>query len=173
MFSFEAVKDLLPDLEYLAIDVNGDPAALVPKNRVVEVARLLKEKFGFLQLIDAMGHDRNERKERFEVTYNLRNHKTNERCFLKVRCDEKDPHVPSLTPVWTGCNWNEREVYDMYGVRFDGHPDLRRMYMPDDFQYYPLRKDFPLIGIPGSIPLPSREGSDPKYHIMERPEDLA
>ena len=173
MFNVEDVTQLVPGLEFEIVDVNGTPALLVPRERILEVARLLKEKFGFTQLIDVMGHDRNQRKQRFEVTYNLRNHITSKRVFLKTRCDERDPHVPSLCSVWTGCNWNEREVYDMYGVTFDGHPDMRRMYMPDDFQYYPLRKDFPLIGIPGSIPLPSHEGSDERFHIMERPEDLA
>lgn len=173
MFNFEDLKSIVPGLEFETVDVRGTQGAIIPKNKIVEVAQALKEKFGFLQLIDVLGIDRNQRKERFEITYNLRNHKTFERVFIKVRCDERDPHVPSLTPVWTGCNWNEREAFDMYGVLFDGHPDMRRMYMPDEFEYYPLRKDFPLIGIPGSIPLPSREGSDPRFHIMERSEDLA
>ena len=91
---------------------------------------------------------------RFEVTYNLRNPQTKERIFVKTRCDERDPHVPSLAGIWSGANWPEREAFDMYGIIFDGHPDMRRMYMPDDFEYYPLRKDFPLMGIDGSIPLP-------------------
>ena len=78
--------------------------------------------------------------------------------------------VPSLVPVWTGCNWNEREAYDMFGIIFDGHPDLRRMYMPEDFEYYPLRKDFPLMGVPGSIPLPHHEDSDPRFNVANRGE---
>ena len=104
------------------------------------------------------------KKHRFEVTYDLRNHKTNQRIFLKVRCDERDPHVPSLCSVWEGCNWNEREAYDMVGVIFDGHPDLRRMYMPEDFEY------FPLMGVPGSIPLPHHEDADPRFEVANRGE---
>jgi NADH-quinone oxidoreductase subunit C len=173
MFTFEDLKSAIPGLEFQTVDINGTQGAIFPRNSVLEAARALKEKFGFDQIIDIVGIDRNERKERFEITYNLRNHKTFDRVFIKVRCDERDPHVPSLTPVWTGCNWNEREAYDMYGVLFDGHPDMRRMYLPDEFQYFPLRKDFPLIGIPGSIPLPSREGSDPRFHVMDTPESLA
>ena len=173
MFQFEDLKSVIPGLEFQTQDVRGTQAALLPKDRIVEVARAMKEKYGFLQLIDALGVDRNERKERFEVIYNIRNHKTNERVFLKVRCDERNPHVPSLAGVWTGANWNEREAYDMYGIVFDGHPDMRRMYLPDEFKYWPLRKDFPLMGIPGSIPLPDRTGSDPRFHIMENSEDLA
>ena len=173
MFQFEDLKSIISGLEYEPVDIRGTQGALVPKDRIVEVARALKEKFGFIQFIDALGIDRNERKGRFEVVYNVRNLKTNQRVFLKVRCDERNPHVPSLAQVWSGANWCERETYDMFGVIFDGHPDMRRMYLPDEFLYYPLRKDFPLMGIPGSIPLPSREGSDPRFHTMERSEDLA
>ena len=169
MFSFEDLKTALPDLEFTIVDVKGTPAALLSREQIVSVARLLKDTYGFRLFIDALGIDRNERKMRFEVTYNLRNLDTKERVFLKVRCDERDPHVPSLAGIWSGANWAEREVYDMFGVVFDGHPDMRRIYMPDDFEYYPLRKDFPLMGVPGSIPLPHHEDADPTFDIMKKP----
>jgi NADH-quinone oxidoreductase subunit C len=73
---------------------------------------------------------------------------------LKVRVDENDLTVPSVAGLWASANWHERETYDMFGIKFTGHPDLRRMYMPEEFEYHPLRKDFPLMGIPDSIPLP-------------------
>jgi NADH-quinone oxidoreductase subunit C len=170
VFSFEELKATLPDLNYEPVDVNGTPGALVAREKIQEVARALKEKHGFLQMIDGLGVDRNERKMRFEMIYNLRNHKTNERVFLKVRCDERDPHVPSLVSVWTGANWHEREAFDMYGIVFDGHPDMRRMYMPEDFKYYPLRKDFPLLGVPGSIPLPRTDGAEERFKLPDRGE---
>jgi NADH-quinone oxidoreductase subunit C len=88
--------------------------------------------------------------------YNLYSLKNKYRLRLKVRVDESDLHVPSMTPVWPGANWHERETNDMYGIVFDGHPDLRRIYMPEEFEHYPLRKDFPLMGIPGSLPLPRK-----------------
>jgi NADH-quinone oxidoreductase subunit C len=154
MFQFDDIKQHIPSFTYEPVDVNGTICALLPREHLHEVATLLKEKFGFTHFIDTVGHDRWERKARFEVTYNLRNPETKERIFLKVRCDERDPHIPTVANIWSGANWNEREVYDMFGVIFDGHPDLRRMYMPDEYEYHPLRKDFPLTGVPGSIPLP-------------------
>jgi NADH-quinone oxidoreductase subunit C len=77
---------------------------------------------------------------------------------LKVKCDvdESECSIESVTSVWSSANWLERECYDMYGIEFVNHPDLRRMYMPEEFEYYPLRKDFPLMGIPGSLSLPKK-----------------
>ncbi|MGC8654556.1 MAG: NADH-quinone oxidoreductase subunit C, partial [Candidatus Kryptoniota bacterium] len=78
------------------------------------------------------------------------------RIRLVVSVDGTKPVCPSITSVYPAANWAEREAFDMYGIVFEGHPDLRRMYMPEDFEYYPLRKEFPLMGIPGSIPLPPK-----------------
>ncbi|MDP4199268.1 MAG: NADH-quinone oxidoreductase subunit C [Bacteroidota bacterium] len=170
MFSFEQLKETDASLNFVHVDIAGDEGAIVSRERILDVAKRLKHEFGFLHLMDAFGHDRMEKKERFEVSYNIRNPKTKQRIFLKVRCEERDPHVPSLCSVWEGCNWNERETYDMFGVIFDNHPDLRRMYMPEDFEYHPLRKDFPLMGIPGSIPLPHHEDADPRFDVANRGE---
>jgi NADH-quinone oxidoreductase subunit C len=170
MFSFKQLQERDPQLQFESVDVGGDEAAIFPREQVLSVARKLKEEHGFLQMIDAFGIDRMEKKDRFEITYNLRNHKTNQRIFLKVRCDERDPHVPSLVSVWGGANWHEREALDMFGVNFDNHPDPRRMYMPEDFEYYPLRKDFPLMGVPGSIPLPHHEDADPRFNVADQGE---
>jgi len=154
MFAFDDIKSYLPDFTYEPFDVTGTIGAIIPREKIRDVARIIKEQFGFTNFVDALGADRNERKMRFEVIYNIRNLQTKERIFLKVRCDERDLHVPSVVSIWSGANWHEREAFDMYGIIFDGHPDLRRMYMPDDFEYFPLRKDFPLMGVEGSIPLP-------------------
>ncbi|MFI5201381.1 MAG: NADH-quinone oxidoreductase subunit C [Candidatus Kapaibacterium sp.] len=170
MFTFDQLKEKNPDLQFEKVELGGDEAAIFSRDQMLPVARRLKEEFGFLQMIDALGHDRMEKKDRFEVTYNLRNHKTKQRIFLKIRCDERDPHVPSLASVWTGANWHEREAYDMFGILFDGHPDMRRMYLPDDFEFFPLRKDFPLMGVPGSIPLPHHEDADPRFTVADRGE---
>ncbi len=120
-----------------------------------DVLKYLHDEHRFIYLVDLIGTDRFTSEERFEVIYNMLSLKDQTRLFVKVRCEEEDPHVPTATDIWRGANWHEREVYDMFGVIFDGHPDLRRMYMPEDFKYHPLRKEFPLLGVPGSIDLPN------------------
>ena len=95
--------------------------------------------------------------ERFEVIYVLYSNMNNEYIRLKVRVAEEGQKVPSVVPVWKSADWAEREAYDMFGIEFEGHPDLRRIYMPEYFEHYPLRKDFPLMGIPGSLPLPDKQ----------------
>jgi NADH-quinone oxidoreductase subunit C len=154
MFTLEELKAQLPAVNFEQVDITGTIGIIIPREEILGVARVMKEQFGFRHFIDMLGVDRNQRKMRFEVIYNIRNMETKERIFLKTCCDERDPHVPSVVSIWSGANWHEREAFDMYGVIFDGHPDLRRMYLPDEFEYHPLRKDFPLMGIEGSIPLP-------------------
>jgi NADH-quinone oxidoreductase subunit C len=90
------------------------------------------------------------------VIYNLYSLKNKKYLCLKVLVNEDDPVVESVTNVWSGANWHERETYDMFGITFKGHPDLRRMYMPEEYEHYPLRKDFPTMGITDSIPLPRK-----------------
>ena len=85
-------------------------------------------------------------KDRFGLVYLLTNTTTGERVIVKTFLNEPDLTVPSAFPLWKGADWMEREVYDMYGIRFDGHPDLRRILMPEGFEGYPLRKDYPLRG---------------------------
>lgn len=132
----------------------GEHTVYVEKDRIVDVCRFLKEEQGFAYLVDLGGVDRFTDEDRFEVFYNLVNISDRKRIRLKVRVDEEDLHVPSVVDLFKAADWNERECFDMMGLIFDGHPDLRRMYMPEDFEYYPLRKEFPLLGIPGSLPLP-------------------
>jgi NADH-quinone oxidoreductase subunit C len=96
---------------------------------------------------DYLGYPRREAgKPRFEVHYVLLNQDTHERVVLKVGVDDPNPTIPSATSLWLGADWMEREVFDMYGIKFDGHPDLRRILMPEEFAAFPLRKDYPLRG---------------------------
>ena len=85
----------------------------------------------------------NETKPRFEVAYQLRSHTHRHRLRLKIALSEHDPRLPSLSSLWPAFNWQERETFDMYGIKFEGHPDLRRIYMYEEFVGYPLRKDYP------------------------------
>ena len=111
----------------------------------------LRDQSGFQLLevggVDYLGYPRRDpAKPRFEVHYVLLNPDTHERVILKVGVSEPDPSVPSAVPLWQGANWMEREIFDMYGIRFENHPDLRRILMPEEFAAYPLRKDYPLRG---------------------------
>jgi NADH-quinone oxidoreductase subunit C len=94
--------------------------------------------------IDYLGYP--QAQDRYAVVYGLTNTQTGERLFVKAYTNDPQPELPSVTGLWRGANWLEREVYDMYGIRFVGHPDLRRILMPDEFADHPLRKDYPLRG---------------------------
>lgn len=124
----------------------------VKKARIFEALQILKDKAGFRFLselggTDYLGYpDRDPALPRFEVHYVLRNYDTDESVVVKVGVTEDEPTLPSAFPIWRGADWQEREVYDMYGITFDGHPDLRRILMPDEFLAFPLRKDYPLRG---------------------------
>ncbi len=127
--------------------VGGDDCAFVQKDRIAEVCRVLKEdpKFLFnmapyITAVDYLGQE-----PRFEVVYNLLSTKYNTRIRLRVKVAEGEA-VASVTAVWRGADWFERYCFDMYGIPFTGHPDLRRLFMYDEFVGHPLRKDYPLRG---------------------------
>lgn len=137
-------------------EFRGELTIIVPKERIVEVCRFLKEdnELRFELLADMCGIDMQTSSKRYGVIYNLFSFAGNSRVRLKTFTEEENPKVPTVTGVWGTANWHEREAFDMFGIIFEGHPDLRRIYMPDEFQYHPLRKDFPLMGIRGSLDLP-------------------
>jgi NADH-quinone oxidoreductase subunit C len=139
-------------------EFRNDLTVVVKKQDIVPVCAFLKTDPGlaFDMIIDLCGVDLYTPEGRFEVVYNLYSLKNKKYVRLKVRVEEEDAVVPTVTGIWSGANWHERETFDMMGIRFSGHPDLRRLYMPEDFEHYPLRKDFPLMGIPDSIPLPRK-----------------
>jgi NADH-quinone oxidoreductase subunit C len=122
---------------------------IVPPARVFEFQQFLKQDGGFDMLFELTAVDYlrfPEAKDRFGVVYGLRNMATGLRLFIKTYLNEPDLTLPSAFPLWKGADWLEREVYDMYGIVFEGHPDLRRILMPEEFTAYPLRKDYPLRG---------------------------
>ena len=130
-------------------EFRGDTRAVVPKESLAAAFRLLHDELKFDLLVDVTCVDYlhfRDAEHRFGLVYLLASTDTNERLTLRVYLDEPDLVVPSAVPVWLGADWLEREVYDMFGILFDGHPDLRRILMPDEFSAFPLRKDYPLQG---------------------------
>jgi NADH-quinone oxidoreductase subunit C len=128
-------------IAYGELTVTVKPEAIVPFMRFLhDDARL-----AFVSLIDVCGVDWPQRAQRFDVVYHLLSPRKNRRIRVKIATDEDTP-VPSITPVYPGADWFERETYDLYGILFTGHPDLRRILTDYGFDGYPLRKDFPLTG---------------------------
>lgn len=155
--NLEEIKNYFSDINIDYYDVNGTPGIVVTQNDALKVCRALKTTFDFDMLCDAVGVDNFRKESRFEVIYNLYSIKKKNRLFVKVvLSDSINPKMESMTQVWKSANWYEREVYDMLGIEFLNHPDLRRIYMPEEFEYFPLRKDFPTMGIPGTLYLPKK-----------------
>tara|TARA_R110002012_G_scaffold137506_1_gene292369 strand:- start:7635 stop:8279 length:645 start_codon:yes stop_codon:yes gene_type:complete len=123
----------------------GELNLVAHRDRIVEVLTVLRDRFGFQQLLDVCGVDYPDRTERFEVVYHLLSMTRNVRLRVKVATDERAP-VPSVISVYPAANWFEREAFDMYGILFSDHPDLRRLLTDYGFQGHPLRKDFPMTG---------------------------
>ncbi|MBI3271875.1 MAG: NADH-quinone oxidoreductase subunit C [Planctomycetes bacterium] len=128
----------------------GQPVVAVKRGRIAEILRFLKEDpalaFDSLTDVTAVDYMNRDLWERFAVVYNLYSFSRNARFRVKAFVPEADPSIASAASIWAGATWAEREAYDMYGIRFEGHPDLRRILMPDDYPGHPLRKDYPLKG---------------------------
>jgi NADH-quinone oxidoreductase subunit C len=120
--------------------------------RIAEVAEFCKSTLGFDYLVDASGVDNYGEDPRWTLVYELASMTDNTHLRLKTWVNEEKGELPTVSFIWRTADWHEREVYDMMGVRFSGHPDLRRILMWDGYPYYPLRKDFPLAGKPTDLP---------------------
>jgi len=125
----------------------GEVTHLVKKEALVNVCEFLKtdSELKMNYLVDVLGVDYAPATPRFEVVYHLYSIEKRHRLRLKVKVDEGEP-IPSVVDIWPAADWPERETYDMYGIVFDGHPNLQRIYMAPDWEGYPLRKDYPLRG---------------------------
>lgn len=129
------------------VEGHGEVTVTVPRESIVNVCSFLKQNHGFDMLADLCGADRGpEEDPRFEVNYHLFSTKHYNRLRLKVLLSEDEPNVATVTGIWQTAGWHERETYDLVGVIFDGHPDLRRILLPSDFDGHALRKDYPLRG---------------------------
>lgn len=125
---------------------------LADADRIAEVGAFAKQSLGFDYLVDISSVDNYGSDPRWTVVYEL--YAYGPRCHLRLKTDvsEEKSELPTLTTVWRGADWHEREIYDMMGIRFRGHPDLRRILMWEGYPYFPLRKDFPLAGKPTDLP---------------------
>jgi NADH-quinone oxidoreductase subunit C len=135
------------------IEFRGETTARVnDSERIVEVCRFAKEQLGRNYLVDISSIDNYGDDPRFTVIYHLSSFADAGHLRLKTDVGEEKGELPTVTVIWAGADWHEREIFDMMGIRFRGHPDLRRILMWDGYPYFPLRKDFPLAGRPSALP---------------------
>jgi NADH-quinone oxidoreductase subunit C len=148
-----SVEKLLPRVrELLGAKVleshchRGDETIVVAPGDIADVLRALRDdsELDFEILMDEAGVDYHPRRPRFEVVYHLASLRKRHRLRVKVRVEEREAVVPTVSHLWPGADWYEREIWDMYGIRFEGHPDLRRLLMYEQFVGHPLRKDYPV-----------------------------
>jgi NADH-quinone oxidoreductase subunit C len=148
---------------FTASEFRDNRRIIVPSEHVYAVLEFLKQQGGFDLLAELGGADYLQypnAKDRYGVWYVLVNTTTGVRLIVKTFTNDPDPTLPSVFSLWKGADWLEREVYDMYGVVFDCHPDLRRILMPDEFTAFPLRKDYPMRG----------RGERHNFPVITRPE---
>jgi len=146
-------------------EYRGQTRVVVPRDALYETLAYLKDQQGFDLLVDISCVDYLKYRgavDRFGLVYCLANTTENDRLIVRVMLNEPDLTVSSAVPLWEGANWLEREVYDMFGITFDGHPDLRRLLMPPEFTAYPLRKDYPLQG----------RGERHNFPVLQRGEEV-
>ena len=141
----DALTKALGKLAIAAREEHGEVVITVAREGIVDALKLLRDKHEYQQLMEMAGVDYPDRAERFEVVYMLLSVTKNHRLLVKASAAEDTP-VPSATGLWPNAGWLEREVFDMYGVVFDGNPDLRRILTDYGFEGHPFRKDFPLTG---------------------------
>jgi len=144
--SVQAISARLPAAIEGGNDDHGEAALIIRPADILPVCRLLKIEQGFLRLSGLTAVDWHPADPRFEVVYLLHSLAKNSRLRLKCRVSESACEIDSVTSVWRAANWYEREVFDLYGIGFRNHPDLRRLMMPTDWEGHPLRKDYPIHG---------------------------
>jgi NADH-quinone oxidoreductase subunit C len=137
-----------PD-SFTTTEFRDNRRVIVPPARLFECLRCLKEECGFDMLVEQTAVDYLRypgARDRFGVVYGLLGTKAGTRLWVKTYLNEPDVTLPSAFPLWKGADWLEREIFDTFGIVFDGHPDLRRILLPEEFTAFPLRKDYPLRG---------------------------
>lgn len=159
----QQLKARFGDLISDPVEFRGETTVkLSDSNCIAEICQFAKKNLGFDYLVDISSIDNYGDDPRWTVVYHLYGY--GHRCALRVKTDvgEEESELPTITGVWRTANWHEREVYDMMGITFRDHPDLRRILMWDGYPYYPLRKDFPLAGKPSNVPEVAFSNSAPE-----------
>lgn len=128
------------------VEYRGETTIVVKKEKIVEISTFLRDELGYNFLADLCGVDYLGTSPRFMVVYNLYNITLKDRLRIKVPVEESDAKIDTVSVVWGTANWHERECWDLMGISFNNHPDLRRILMPADWEGHPLRKDYPLQG---------------------------
>ena len=141
------IEDRLGSYLLSSLEFRNESTFYIAPSDVLKVLGILKKELGFIYLADLTAVDYlGVKPPRFEVVYHLfrfgKSHEDNFRIRIKISLPDDSPAIDSVTSIWNGANWLEREVYDMFGIVFNGHPDLRRIMMPEDYDEFPLRKDF-------------------------------
>lgn len=134
------------------IEFRGESTFVILPADLREVAKFCKDELSFDYLIDISSVDNFGEEPRFEIVYELYSMTLATHLRLKLRVSEDEGEVATVSDIWPTANWHEREIFDMMGIRFEGHPDLRRILMWDGYPYFPLRKEFPLEGLPSDMP---------------------
>lgn len=137
----ESVRDRFPDAVIESGDSGGILMLRIEPSHLADVCRFLKDspelRFDYLACVSGVDWG-----DRLEVVYHIQSLSLGHKIVLKANVDRDDPRLPSVTSVWAGADFQEREAYDLYGIVFDGHPDLRRILLPEDWEGFPLRKDY-------------------------------
>lgn len=151
----DMVRERFADAAIEGGDGSGEATIIIGRDRLMDMCRFLRDEQGFTMLIDLCGVDYPARAERFDVVYHLYALASGKRLRLKVRLHENDAVVPTASGIWKAADWFEREAYDLFGIRFEGHPNLKRLLTFEGFEGHPLRKDYPKDKRQG-IPKPSQ-----------------
>jgi len=165
------IKERFPDAILDITEFAGEQILHVKGRDILMVlTRLIADGFNFLADLTAIDNLTLGGYERFAVSYHLLCHKTAERLTVKAYIPEENPSLPSVESLWKTADWQEREVFDLYGIKFEGHPNLIRIMNPDDYEGYPLRKDYPRLGRKERDDFPVIERGIQKKKSQEWPE---
>ena len=149
---FASLSQMLGEKVQGKIEFRGETTFVILAADLREIAKFCRDELAFDYLLDITSVDNFGEDPRFEIVYELYSMAIGTHLRFKLRVSEEQGEVPTISDIWPTANWHEREIYDMMGIKFAGHPDLRRILMWDGYPYFPLRKEFPLEGLPSNMP---------------------